>query len=92
MANSEPSAARQAEVERIVREVLTEVLSKRGSQNASAGTAELVVTEKVVCAKEIERRLEGVKRLVVVRGAIITPAARDLLKERKISIATAVGH
>jgi hypothetical protein len=92
MANSKPSAARRAEVERIVREVLAEVLSKCGSQNNNTGTDELMVTEKIVSAKEIERRLEGIMRLVVIRGAIITPAARDLLKERKISIATAVGH
>ena len=91
MANTDTSAARRAEIERIVREVLAEVLSRSETKNPASPTGELVVTEKVVSAKEIERRLDGVTRLVVVRGAIITPAARDLLKERKISIATTLG-
>ena len=91
MQKHQGSRAQRAEVEQVVREVLAELLGRVKSTSSAAASAELMVTEKVVSAKEIERRLQGVTRVVVVRGAVITPAARDLLRERKIAIATAVG-
>ncbi len=78
----------RAHVERIVRELLAEVL--RTSPEESSSKGELRVAAKVVSARELEGRLGGIERLIVSRGAVITPAARDLLKERNIAVASAV--
>jgi hypothetical protein len=95
MQPKDATAVRRAQVESIVREVLAELLSRAERtmpQTAGPETAgsELVLTEKVVSAKEIERRLEGVTRVVIVRGAVITPSARDLLRSRSITIASSL--
>ena len=49
-------------------------------------TAELTLDEAVVSAGALNGRLDGIGRVVVRRGAVITPAARDLLRERKIDV------
>src|SRR5829696_7260606 len=51
----------------------------------------LVLTTKVVSAEQLKGRLDGIKHLVVPRGAVITPAARDLLREKQIAVASAAG-
>lgn len=91
MSNQDHIRAPRAEIERIVREVLAEMSARAATSRPAESGLELIVTEKVVSAKEIEYKLDGVTRLVVTRGAIITPAARDLLRERKIAIATSLG-
>ncbi len=49
-------------------------------------TAELTLDEAVVSAGALTGRLDGIGRVVVRRGAVITPAARDVLRERKIDV------
>jgi hypothetical protein len=44
----------------------------------------------VVSAAELEGRLAGVTQLVVPRGAVFTPAARDEIKKFKVTVASAV--
>ncbi len=91
MTSGGPSVAQRAEIERIVRDVLAE-LSGTGRPAPHPAGGELVVSEKVVSANTLEDRIDGVTRVVVPRGAVITPAARDLLRERQVTIATAVTH
>jgi hypothetical protein len=90
MSPKDATAARRAQVESIVREVLAELLGRADRTTPETAGRELVLTEKVVSAKEIERRLEGVTRVVIVRGAVVTPSARDLLRSRSIPIATSL--
>jgi hypothetical protein len=41
----------------------------------------LVLTSKVVSLAEVEGKLKDVSRLVVTRGAVFTPTARDELRK-----------
>ncbi len=88
MASGGNHRAQRAQIERIVREVLAELVRATPSEGLSK--LELIVATKVVSTRELEGRLEGIERLIVSRGAVITPAARDLLKERNITVASAV--
>jgi hypothetical protein len=58
-------------------------MSNDGQQTAG----ELIVADAVVSAAALVGRLDAVRRLLVRPKAIITPAARDLLRERKIDLA-----
>ncbi len=49
-----------------------------------------MVTNKVISFQTLEGRLEGVARLIVPRGAVFTPAARDELRKRNVAVASAV--
>ncbi len=53
---------------------------------AQSGSADLALDEAVVSATVLADRLAGVGRLMVRRGAVVTPAARDLLRERNIDL------
>jgi hypothetical protein len=76
-------------VEQIVRQVLSELLGG-ASRPTQATVGELVLVERVVSVRELEGKLTGVVRVLVPRGAVFTPAARDLLKEKRIAVASAV--
>jgi hypothetical protein len=92
MTSGEDQSPRKVDVERIVREVLAE-LEGRQSQAAGppkAANGELALTGKVISMAEIAGRLDRVTRLVVSRGAVFTPAARDELRKRGVSLASAV--
>ncbi|HVX59290.1 MAG TPA: hypothetical protein VHC19_01765 [Pirellulales bacterium] len=73
-----------ANVERIVGEVLDRLQAKTSSP------LELILASRVVTLAEIEGRLEGIKQLVVPAKAVITPAVRDLLRQKKIDIGFAL--
>lgn len=81
---------RRTDVEQIVRAVLAEMTRPRRGATAPDAQGELVLTGKVVSLAEVEDRLHGVSRLVVPRGAVLTPAARDELRKHRVSIASAV--
>jgi hypothetical protein len=82
-----------AEIERIVQKVLAEL---RATDAAANGGSELpaapqaredenprcVIADRVVTLATLEGRLDGASIVVVPRGAVITPAARDALKLR----------
>ena len=96
MAHGAIRTPERTEIERIVREVLAEMANVAASAAAgqinkrtSAGN-ELVLENKVVSVAELADRLSGVTRVVVPRGAIFTPAARDELRKRNIAIASRV--
>ncbi|HKD35297.1 MAG TPA: hypothetical protein VKB78_00810 [Pirellulales bacterium] len=58
-------------------------MSNDGQQTAG----ELFFDDAVVSAATLARRLDGVQRVIVRPNAVITPAARDILRERKIELA-----
>ena len=74
----------EQDVERIVLEVIRR-LGLVDAPPASAA-AELAITERVVTTREIEGKLAGVSRLVVLGRAIVTPAVRDELRDRNIEL------
>lgn len=50
----------------------------------STRDGELAVPERVVTVAALDGRLEGIRLLLVQPGAILTPAVRDLLRQRRI--------
>jgi hypothetical protein len=52
----------------------------------SSTTAELTLTEKLVTTQTIENRLIGVRRLLVPKRAVVTPAVKDELKKHQIEL------
>jgi len=85
------------DIDRVVREVLAE-LGAGPAEGAPGGTAsfsgsadggELILTARVVTLSEVEGRLEAVRRLVVPPQAVITPAVRDELIRKNVSLAYA---
>lgn len=87
------------EIERLVREAIAggatnaeqivgKVLAKVQARNATQGV--LTISARVVTLAELEGRLEGIKQLVAPAGAVITPAVRDVLRQRQIDVGYAV--
>jgi hypothetical protein len=73
--------------------IVVEVLRRLGApgvagreRSSTSADGELVVTDRVISLRAIDGRLVGVKRLVVPRQAVITPAAKDELKQRQIEV------
>jgi ethanolamine utilization cobalamin adenosyltransferase len=46
----------------------------------------LSLSTRVVTAVELNGKLEGIKRIEVPRRAVVTPAARDYLRERGVQL------
>jgi len=82
------------EIERIVRDVMSRLASERPAaakeaetpKPAAATVGELVLETKVVTLEEVQGRLGGIKQLSVQERAIITPAVRDLLRDKKVGL------
>lgn len=88
------------EIERIVRDVMSRLASERPAalkeaetpkqaeapKPATAAASELVLEAKVVTLADLQGRLVGIKQLVVTERAVITPAVRDLLREKKVGL------
>jgi hypothetical protein len=72
------------QVEAIVLEVIRRLGLLGLPQQSPA--SELSLTERVVTLRSVEGRLAGVRRLVVARRAVVTPAVKDELKQRKIEL------
>ncbi|MBX7073393.1 MAG: hypothetical protein K1X71_09625 [Pirellulales bacterium] len=85
-----------SDVEAIVREVLarlagaeSRVATRIEATMKSPPTTDersLLLTERVVTTRLLEGRLAGVATVSVAARAVVTPAARDLLRERKIAL------
>lgn len=96
MANVANNSSQRTAVEQIVRQVLAELRAAappKASGITSAETADstLTLTTKVITAAALEGRLTAGAQLIVPRGAVFTPAARDELKKYNVTIASAVG-
>lgn len=76
-------------IERIVQEVIRR-LSERGvqvEQRASeTASNDLHVDSKVVALASLEGKLNGVRRVIVESRAIVTPAAKDELRDLEIEL------
>jgi hypothetical protein len=85
------------EIERIVREVLARLAPVSPSDaSRSVSTASpvlnpgaLSLSNRLVTVSELDGRLEGVRTVIVPPRAVITPAARDLLRQRGVTVASA---
>ena len=75
----------EEQIEWIVSEVLRR-LGVAGDERSSSPVSELRIIERVVTLRSIEGRLSEVKRVVVIPRAVVTPAAKDELKARKIEL------
>ena len=78
------------EIERIVREVLASMqpapAATAEKRPATAVAGELAIDAAVVTMNEIIGRLDGVRRVTVSRGSLVTPAVRDELLRRNIAL------
>jgi hypothetical protein len=83
----------EEQVEWIVAEVLRRLGlaggRMAGDERKSSPVTELQVTDRVVTLRSIEGQLNGVTRLIVKRRAVVTPAVKDELKQRKIKLVEA---
>jgi hypothetical protein len=79
----------EADVERIVAEVIRRLRAMDSSRAPAAPgpvVHDLVVTDRVITLRTVEGRLKGVQRLLVPAKAVVTPAVKDELKQRKIEL------
>jgi len=85
----------QIDIDRMVREVLAALADKglapRAENVSSEPAAEsspdaLVLTTRVVTLSQLHGKLEAIRRLVVPNRAVITPAVRDELRQRSITV------
>lgn len=83
------------EIERIVRDVMSRLAGERPpapkveseAKVAAAKPAnELVLEARVISLAEVQGRLAGMARVSVAERAIVTPAVRDLLREKKVPL------
>ncbi|GAB4140109.1 MAG: hypothetical protein Kow0040_28450 [Thermogutta sp.] len=58
----------------------------RKARIVSTRDGELSIPERVVTASVLDGRLQGIRRLLVRPGAILTPAVRDLLRQQGIVV------
>jgi len=96
MAGTSNNSSQRAAVEQIVRQVLDELRAAGSSQAhgmpsvGSSSNSTLTLTTKVITGTSLEGRLDNITQLIVPRGAIFTPAARDELKKFNVTVASAV--
>jgi len=78
----------EEQIQWIVAEVLRrlEVAEPTNGQPAMINGTELRFADKVVTMRAVEKRLTGVRRVVVQPRAVVTPAVKDELKARKIEL------
>lgn len=76
-------------IERVVHEVVQR-LTKHGVDvtpaAADTGGPELRLSEQVVALGTLEGRLDGVARVIVPPRAVVTPAAKDELRDKGIEL------
>jgi hypothetical protein len=96
MANtdSKPTDSRLSDstlIDSVVREVLARLTAAERPaptrpSSETPGPAPLVLGPAVISLSTLADRLSGVRRVVVGKKAVVTPAARDLLKQHNITI------
>lgn len=71
--------------------IVLEVIRRLSQQGVAVGernstTVELTMSDKVITLRTLEGKLSGISRLSVSNRAVVTPAARDELRHRKIEL------
>jgi hypothetical protein len=82
----------EAQIDELVRKVLGRlgqaaaggVSSTANAKQPTAECGELVLAERVVTLDTLDGKLDGIRRVVASSTAIVTPAVRDALRDRKI--------
>jgi hypothetical protein len=100
MAGNHHNSSQRTAIEQIVRAVLEELRAGRTTPSVTKQSppstglqttgSQLTLSSKVVSVAELDGRLAGVTQLVVPRGAVFTPAARDEIKKHKLTVASVV--
>ena len=72
------------DIDRIVREIVDRLRAE-----LDRPVATLTLDSRVVTMADLEGKLDGVRQFVLGPNTIITPLARDELKEKKIEITRA---
>jgi hypothetical protein len=76
-------------IDSVVREVLARLTAAERpveKRSAESSPAQLVLGPAVISLSTLADRLSGVRGVVIAKNAVLTPAARDLLKQHHISI------
>ena len=58
----------------------------------NGSTAAVEIESKVISLADLDGRLNGTKQLVLRRGAVVTPAARDLLRQSGVDVSYRVAE
>ena len=75
------------EFERIVQEVIRRLLALTDSNAQAPATASrLVLEEPLITLAKLDGKLNGVSQVVVPAKAIVTPAVKDELRDKKIEL------
>jgi hypothetical protein len=73
------------DIDRLVREVIERLKAIDAAAQASPAPSDAAVIEaRVVTLAAIEGRLNGVRRVILPAGAVVTPAVKDELQRRGI--------
>ena len=70
------------DIDRIVREIVDRLRAELQCQPAKV----LAIDAKVITLAELNGKLSGIQQLKINSRAIVTPAARDQLKDHQIDI------
>lgn len=87
----------EIDIDQIVRQVLRQLAGSgheaSPGETAAAATSPAVlhVSEPVVTLSHLQGQLDGIKSVSVRRTAVVTPAVRDLLKQKGIQLAIGKG-
>jgi ribose 5-phosphate isomerase RpiB len=81
----------EAEIERVVREVLARLAiapaaAPNGQAAAIQDATSLNLDRRLVTLEDLNGRLRNHQSVTVPTGAVVTPAARDHLRERKVAL------
>jgi hypothetical protein len=81
----------EADIDRIVAEVVRRLRALMATSSpapvkgAPEPSRELRLSDKVITLQSLKGRLEGITKVIVADHAIITPAVKDELRDRKIA-------
>jgi hypothetical protein len=77
----------EADIERVVQEVLRRLTAMTPSPLGPAvAQTTLSLAARLVTVAELDGKLQGIQRLEVLPRAVVTPAARDYLRDRGVQL------
>ena len=81
------------DIERVVREVISRLAGRIGAETEKLAKGEseeydqpLRISGRVVSLEQLPDQLEGLRQIVVTTGAVVTPAACDVLREAEVTV------
>ncbi len=80
----------EIEIEKVVREVFRRLgeVSNLAAPNLPEHAAERMLAGRVITFEEIDGKLDGVKTIVIEANAVVTPSAKDYLRQHGVRITT----